>query len=177
MANNLNKDKRLIKEILFLAIPRSPRLDHSNEITAQLQAAYLPTAVDKICSKSLLLESGWSRLPSVRRIVKRLPKEIKFTMNEFYLNNSTCTPKVSDAFQSGQKLVGLVGFSGSSILHAVTFVKIENGQYVFKNSYGESQNIVHPDPLKKPIINISVSQQAWTPSRARKGLSHFTSSM
>ena len=178
MANNLNKDKRLMKEILFLAIPRSPRLDHSNDVTSQLQAAYLPTAIDKICSNSLLLEPGWSRLPSLRRIVKKLPGEIKFTMNEFYLNNSTRTLKVADAFQSGQKLVGLVGLSASTILHAVTFVKIENGQYVFKNSYGESQNIVHPDPLKKPIINISVSQQAWTPSRARNGLSHVkTSSM
>ena len=171
MANNLNKDKRLLKEILFLAIPRSPKLDHSNDATAVLQAAYLPVAVDKICSNSLLLEAGWSRLPSLHRIVKKFPKEIKFAMNEFYLNNSTRSPKVADAIQAGKKLVGLVGQSGSTVLHAVTLVKIENGNYVFKNSCGESQNIMQQDPLRKPNIEIPVHQPAWP--AARNGLIYF----
>ena len=171
MANNLNKDKRLLKEILFLAIPRSPKLDHSNDATAVLQAAYLPVAVDKICSNSLLLEAGWSRLPSLRRIVNKFPREIKLTMNEYYVNNSTRTTKVSDVLQGGKKLLGLVGLSGSTILHAVTLVKIENGDYVFKNSYGETQTISDQDPLKKPIIKIPVHQQAWP--AARNGLIQF----
>ena len=89
-------------------------------------------------------------------------------MDEFYLNNSTRRPTVSDAVQMGKKLIGLVGQNGTAMLHAVTFVKIENGEYVFKNSYGDNQNIINQDPLRQPFIKIPVNQPAW--SQPRNGL-------
>ena len=54
LVESLNCDNRLQREIVTLAVPRSPKLTQIDQISAQVQTAYLPSAIEKICYPSLL---------------------------------------------------------------------------------------------------------------------------
>ena len=54
----------------------------------------------------------------------------------------------------------MVGYNGSSIVHAMILAGIENNEYVFKNSYGYGNTT---DLLQKEIIRVPVGSQVFSP--------------
>lgn len=47
----------------------------------------------------------------------------------------------------------MVGFNGSTIIHAMILAGIENGEYVFKNSYGygNTTNLLQKEYVRVPL--------------------------
>jgi len=132
-ADQVNKENRLLQEIVCLVNPRSPKLTdiqgkHSD------QMARPRTALSRICYTGLLRPAGWKRLPSVRRVTDKLTSiKIKFKP-KYYLHpmsNKTGHEPVTVALTDGKPTVA--GINGC---HAVTLVKECGEDYVFKNSYG-----------------------------------------
>ena len=64
-----------------------------------------------------------------------------------------------DGLNSGRKLIGMVGQNGSTIVHAMILVGIENNEYVFKNSYGYGNTT---NPLQKEYVRVPVAAPAFT---------------
>ena len=71
----------------MLVIPRSGKL--TNPSNPDFQLAYLNIAIEKICYSSMLLDEGWTRLPSITAILDRVQGRPSFQMVEYRLNNST----------------------------------------------------------------------------------------
>ena len=86
-ARNLNRNELLRTELLNLVIPRSGKL--TNPSNPDLQVANLFIAVEKLCYSSMLLDEGWTRLPSLKAILDNVPGKKIFQMKTYYLNNST----------------------------------------------------------------------------------------
>ena len=85
-ARNLNRNEILRKELVTLVVPRSGKL--TNPSNPQLQVAYLDTAIEKICYPSMLLDEGWTRLPSLTAILDQVTGQKSFQMEEYYLDSS-----------------------------------------------------------------------------------------
>jgi len=99
---------------------------------------------------------GWKKLPSINSL---LPKSAQFSIKMYKLDNSQRPEdKVSTAIDVGKCAIGLVGYNGASVLHAVLLTKIENNKYVFKNSYGKGNT----DPMKMEFIRIPVHLPPWS---------------
>lgn len=71
LVDQLNKNNRLMHELVCLVVPRNPKLSNLSD-TAQIEQRAGSDCVDKICSESLLRPAGWTRLPSIRRITDKL---------------------------------------------------------------------------------------------------------
>jgi len=75
-ADQMNKENRLLQELVCLVNPRSPKLtDLQGKNTDQM--AKLRTALNRICYSGLLRPAGWKRLPSVRRVTDRVSRPKK----------------------------------------------------------------------------------------------------
>ena len=132
-ADQANKEDRLLQELVCLVNPRSPKLtDLQGRNTEQM--AKLRTALGRICHSGLLRPAGWKRLPSVRRVTDTLAGiEIQFKPKYYThpMSNKTGHEPVTAALSEGKPTVA--GINGC---HAVTLVKENGADYVFKNSYG-----------------------------------------
>ena len=53
----------------------------------------------------------------------------------------------------------MVGYNGSTIVHAMILAGIENNKYVFKNSYGKENTT---DALKKEFVRVPVGSPAFS---------------
>ena len=73
------------------------------------------------------------------------------------MDNSTLDT-VATAVAAGKCPIGLVGYNGTDVLHAMVLSTVENGNYVFKNSYGCDQS----EPLKREFVRIPVTGQPWS---------------
>jgi len=132
-ADQVNKDNRLLQELVCLVNPRSPKLTGLQGKSSD-QMAKLRTALERICYSGLLRPAGWKRLPSVRRVTDTLTDiEIEFKPKYYVHPMSTKTrhEPVTAALTEGKPTVA--GINGC---HAVTLVKENGSDYVFKNSYG-----------------------------------------
>jgi len=92
------------------------------------------TALERICYNGLLRPAGWKRLPSVRRVTDTLTGiEIEFKPKYYIhpMSDKSGHKPVSAALTKGKPTVA--GINGC---HAVTLVKEDGDEYVFKNSYG-----------------------------------------
>jgi len=113
----------------------------------------------KICFDGLLRPAGWTRLPSVRRITDLLDsnQNINFIYFEpvYYAHPMSGYvanyPSISFSYDphetingEGKPTVGIINGG-----HAVTLVKEENSEFVFKNSYGPNHP-VHPAEIRIP---------------------------
>ena len=93
----------------------------------------------------LIRPPGWTRLPSIRRITDLLALTVKSVIFEplYYvhpMSTNQSDPPVTVALDNrvngeGKPIVALVNGA-----HAVTLVKVENQQYVLKNSYGTNDS-------------------------------------
>jgi len=108
----------------------------------------------RICFDGLLRPAGWTRLPSVRRITDLLHSNQNINSLNFepvyyahpisgYLANY---PNILSSYSpqqiingEGKPTVGIVNGE-----HAVTLVKTENNEFVFKNSYGPNHPVLPP---------------------------------
>ena len=66
--------------------------------------------------------------------------------------------EIHEALNLGHKLVGMVGETGTLPVHAMILTKIENGHYVFKNSYGYGNT----SPLMQEYVHVPVASPAWS---------------
>ena len=71
-ADQINKENRLVKELVCLVNPRSPKLEDFYQNRSSLQVARTTTIFERICYPGLLRPAGWKMLPSVRRVTDLL---------------------------------------------------------------------------------------------------------
>jgi len=132
-ADQVNKEDRLLNELVCLVNPRSPKLtDRQGKNSDQM--AKPRTALERICYNGLLRPAGWKRLPSVRRVTDTLTGIEIELKPKYYLHpmsNKTGHEPVTAALTKGKPTVA--GINGC---HAVTLVEEDGANYVFKNSYG-----------------------------------------
>ena len=72
----------------------------------------------------------------------------------------TGLPRVTEPMRKGRKAVGLVGQVNAPIVHAMALKEIENGDYVFKNSYGRGKSqVLKSELVRVPIANPSLRRE------------------
>ena len=129
-ADQANKENRLLQELVCLVNPRSPKLTDIQGRNSD-QMAKPRTALERICYAGLLRPAGWKRLPSVRRVTDTLTGiEIEFKP-KYYLHpmsNKTGHELVTAALADGKPTIA--GINGC---HAVTLIKENGADFVFKN--------------------------------------------
>ena len=165
-ADQMNKENRLLFELVCLVNPRSPKLADFLPGRAGFQTSKLSTVMGRICFDGLLRPAGWTRLPSVRRVTDVFTKW-NYTINSFYFKPiyfghplsglAAHLPDISYGLNDivsgeGKPAVGIVNGG-----HAVVLVKEENNEFVFKNSYGPN-NPNHPELIRIPT-NIPPGQR------------------
>jgi len=158
MANQINKHNRLMFELVCLINPRSPKLEDFFGNRAEQQIASVSTVMEILCYPGILRPPGWHRLPSVRRVIDIIYDENMidaFTFEHIYYMHPSCQRSkkydyINRAFcntvnNEEKPTVALINGC-----HAVTLVREEDGEYVFKNSYGSNNN-ENPAWIRIPV--------------------------
>ena len=102
-ANNLNRDNKLQNELVKLVVPRSGKL--TNPSNSQFQVANLIGAIEKICFPSLLLDEGWTRLPSLTAILNNVSGSKTFRIDRYHLDNSINPGKKKRVLKSTEFII------------------------------------------------------------------------
>ena len=159
ITDQINKENRLMFELVCLINPRSPKMEDFFANRETLQVARTGTVMRRICFDGFLRPAGWTRLPTVRRITDLLNTSLLISKIEFQPNyyshplSNLDFPKITTAIQDIVSTEGKPAVACINGCHAVTLTKEENGNYVFKNSYGTH------DPNKPAWVRIPTSRQ------------------
>ena len=152
--DQMNKENRLMYEIVCLITPRSPKLENFFGNRASFQPSSADKGLGRLSYDGIIRPPGWTRIPSIRRITNTLLNnqmidQIEFKP-EFFKHPMSGLPGACQSIdnalrnfvdQEGKPTIGII-FGGQPIPnqasagHAVTLVKEENNNYIFKNSYG-----------------------------------------
>mgnify|MGYP006945002971 CR=1 FL=1 len=137
--------------------PRSPKLDDFFGSREGLQVARSSTVMRRICFDGFLRPAGWTRLPTVRIITDLLNTSSSISKIEFKPNyyshplSNLKFPKITTAIQDTVSSEGKPAVACINRFHAVTLTKEENGNYIFKNSYG-TNNQSNPPWIRIPTF-------------------------
>jgi len=149
-------------ELVCLINPRSPKLDDFFGTRDSLQVAKSDVVMKRICFDGFLRPAGWTRLPTIRRIIDLLTNSSLISEIEFepiiyaHPQKNINIPKITNAIQDLVNNEGKPAIAFINGRHAVTLTKEENGFFVFKNSYGTN------NPNNPPWIRIPTSLQPGT---------------
>ena len=158
MADQINKHNRLMFELVCLINPRSPKLEDFFGSRAEQQIASASTVMEILCYPGILRPPGWHRLPSVRRVMDIFNEESMieaFGFQPIYYMHPLCQRSkkyhyIKRAFcdtVNNEEKPTVAIINGR---HAVTLVREENDEYIFKNSYG-SNNSKNPAWIRIPV--------------------------
>ena len=162
ITDQINKENRLMFELVCLINPRSPKMEDFFGNRETLQKARSGRVMRRICFDGFLRPAGWTRLPTVRRITDLLNtssfiSKIEFKPKDYAHPLSNLNfPKITTAIQDTVSSEGKPAVAIINGCHAVTLTKEENGNYIFKNSYGANNA---RNPGRDPWIQIPTSRQ------------------
>ena len=100
--------------------------------------------MEKLVYPTILKDSGWKRLPFIRKVYKKLSLNLPKSLNLLKYRHPDCkyADKKLDTFQNAcsNNIAIVIMIGATTSAHAITLYGYKNGKYLLKNSYGNRES-------------------------------------